>query len=167
MRLERKKLPLKVKTRTSRLSIDKEQDQKATNPVDKTEETTAPDKEATKLDQENEEEIPALEATATGMANTATSANSRDADKKNARSESRRINPAATLKDDTTGPRFTSWKRTKPRPSTPLMRKRSDLPKGKAHSILSESPLKQGPQPLPRNSRVFSKELDDSPHPSS
>jgi hypothetical protein len=33
-------------------------------------------------------ELPALEATATGMANTATSANSRDTDKKNARCES-------------------------------------------------------------------------------
>ena len=51
---------------TSRLSIVKEPDKKATNPVDKTEETTAPDKEATKLNQEAKEEIPALEATATG-----------------------------------------------------------------------------------------------------
>jgi hypothetical protein len=152
---------------TSRLSIVKEPDKKATNPVDKTEETTAPDEEATKQDQEDEEEIPALEATATGTANTATSANSRGTDKKNAGSESRRINPAVTLKDDTTGPRFTSWKRMKPRPSMPLIRKRSDLPKGTAHLILPDLPLKQGPQPLPRNSRVFSKELDDSPHPNS
>ncbi len=68
----------------SRLSIDKEPDKKATNPVDKTEETTALDEEATKQDQEDEEEIPALGATATGTANTATSANSRDTDKKNA-----------------------------------------------------------------------------------
>ncbi len=103
-----------MKTTTSWLSIDKEPDQKATNPVDTTEETTAPDEEATKLDQEDEEEILALEATATGTANTATTANSRDTDKKNAGSESRRINPAATLKDDTTGTRFTSWRRTKP-----------------------------------------------------
>ncbi len=158
---------MKVKTTMLRLSIDKEPDQKATNPVDKTQETTAPDEEATKLDQEDEEEIPALEAMATGTANIATSANSRDTDKKNAGSESRRINPAAMLKDDTTGPRFTSWKRTKPRLSMPLIRKRSDLPKGTAHLILPDSPLKQGSQPLPRNSRVFSKELDDSPHPSS
>jgi hypothetical protein len=167
MRLERKKLPPKMKTTMSRLSIDEEPGPKATNPADKTEETTAPDEEAIKLDQEDEEEIPALEATATGTANTATSAKSRDTDKKNAGSESRRINPAETLKDDTTGPRFTSWKRTKPRPSTPLIRKRSDLQKGTAHVILPDSTLKQGPQPLPCNSWVFSKELDDSPHPSS
>jgi hypothetical protein len=32
---------------------------------------------------------------------------------------------------------------------------------------LPDSPLRQEPQPFPRNSRVFSKELDDSPHPSS
>ncbi len=166
-KLERKKVPPKVRSMTSRLSTDQEPGPKATNPADKTEETTAPDEEATKLDQEDEEEIPALEATATGTANTATSAKSRDTDKKNAGSESRRINPAVTLKDDTTGPRFTSWKRTKPRPSMPLIRKRSDLPKGTAHLILPDSPLKQGPQPLPRNSRVFSKDLDDSPHPSS
>ena len=76
--------------------------------MDKTEETTAPDKEDTQLDQEDEEEIPVLEETATRKANTATSARSRDIDKKNAGSESRRINPAEMLKDDTTGPRFTS-----------------------------------------------------------
>jgi hypothetical protein len=151
---------------TSQLSIDEEQGPKTTNPVDKHEETTAPDKEATKLDQA-EEEILAMEATATGTANTATSAKSRDTDKKNARSESRKINPATTLKDDTTGLRFTSWRRTKPKPSTPLIMKRSDPSKGTAHLILPDSPLEQEPQPLPRNFWVFSKELDDSPHPSS
>ncbi len=155
-----------MKTTTSHLSIDEEPGPKTTNPAGKPEETTAPDEEATKLDQDKEE-IPAWEATATGTANTVTSAKSRDTDKKNARSESRRINPAATLKDDTIGPRFTSWKRTKPRPSTPLIRKRSDLPKGTANLILPDSPLKQGPQSVPHNSRVFSKELDDPPHPSS
>jgi hypothetical protein len=151
---------------TSQLSIDEEQGPKTTNPVDKHEETTAPDKEATKLDQAKEE-IPAMEATATGMANTATFARSKDIVKKNAGSESRQIIPAATLKDATTGPRFTSWRRTKPRPSMPLIMKRSDLSKGTAHLILPDSPLEQEPQPLPRNSQVFSKELDDSPHPSS
>ena len=68
---------------TSQLSINEEQGPKATNPADKQEETTAPDEEATKLDQA-EEEIPAMEAMATRTANTATSANSRDTDKKNA-----------------------------------------------------------------------------------
>ncbi len=148
---------------TSQLSIDEERGPKTTNTEDKPEETTTPDEEATKLDQAKEE-IPAMEATATGTANTATSAKSWDTDKKNARRESR---PVATLKDDTTGPRFTSWRRTKPRPSMPLIMKRSDLSKGTAHLILPDSPLEQEPQPLPRNSRVFSKELDDSPHPSS
>jgi len=156
-----------VKTTTSRLSIDEEPDQKAANPVDKTEETTAPDEEATKLDQEDKEEIPALEVTATGTANTATSARSRDINKKNAGSESRRIDPAETLKDDTTGPRFTSWRRTKPKPSTPLITKRSELYRETTHLTLPDSILTQEPQPFPRNSRVFSKELDDSPHPSS
>ncbi len=108
-----------------------------------------------------------MEATATGTANTATSAKSRDTDKKNVGSESRRINPAVTLKDDTTGPRFTSWRRMKPKLSMPLSMKRSDLPKGTTHLISPDSPLEQEPQPSPRNSRVFSKELDDSPHPSS
>ncbi len=69
---------------TSRPSTDEEPGPKATNQVGKIEEATTPDEEATKLDQEDEEEIPALEATATGTANTATSARSRDTDKKNA-----------------------------------------------------------------------------------
>jgi len=167
MRLEKTKLWPKVKMTTSRPSTDEEPDPKATNPADKTEEATTPDEEATKLDQEDKEEIPALEATATGTANTATSARSRDIDKKNARSESRRINPAEMLKDNTTGPRFTSWKRMKPRPSTPLITKRSELYRETTHLTLPDSILTQELQPSPRNSQVFSKELDDSPHPSS
>jgi hypothetical protein len=66
---------------TSRLSIDEEPGPKTINPVDKAEETTALDEEAIKLEQA-EEEIPEVEATATGKANT--SANSRGTDKKNA-----------------------------------------------------------------------------------
>jgi hypothetical protein len=124
---------------TSLLSIDEEQGPKATNTADKHEDTTAPDKEATKLDQA-EEEIPAMEATATGTANTATSAKSRDTDKKNAGSESRRINPATMLKDDTSGPRFTSWRRTKPKLSMPLIMKRSDLSKGTAAGLTLQFP---------------------------
>jgi hypothetical protein len=51
--------------------------------VDKTEETTAPDEEATKPDQA-EEEITEVETTPTGMANTAIFAKSKGTDKKNA-----------------------------------------------------------------------------------
>jgi hypothetical protein len=51
--------------------------------VDKTEETTAPDEEAINPDQA-EEEIPEVETTATGTANTAISAKSRGTGKKNA-----------------------------------------------------------------------------------
>jgi hypothetical protein len=169
MKLEKTKLRLKVKMMTSQPSTDEEPGPNATNPADKTEEATTPDEEATKLDQEDEEEIPAPEATATGTANTVTSARSRDINKKNAGSESRRINPAETTKDDTIGQRFTSWRRTTPNPSTPLITKRSEL--YRTHltlpdSILAHKPVTQELQPSPRYSRVFSKELDDSPHPS-
>jgi hypothetical protein len=50
---------------------------KTTNPADKHEETTTPDEEATKLDQD-EEETQAKEAMTTGTANTATFARSKD-----------------------------------------------------------------------------------------
>jgi hypothetical protein len=150
----------------SRLSIDEEPGPKTTNTVDKHEETTTPDEEATKLDQDKEE-TRATEATATAMANTATFARSKDIVMKNAGSESRKINPAAMLKDATTDSRFTSWRRTKPKLSTPLITKRSDLSRETVHLTLPDSQLEQEPQPLPRNTRVFSKELDDSPHPSS
>jgi hypothetical protein len=150
-----------VKTTTSWLSIDEEPGPKTTNTADKHEEPTTPDEEATKLDQD-EEVTQATEATATGTANTATFARSKDIVKKNARSESRKINPAAMPKDATTGPRFTSWRK-----STPLITKRSDLSRETVHLTLPGSQLEQELQPLPRNSRVFSKELYDSPHPSS
>jgi hypothetical protein len=127
-----------VKTTTSRLSIDEEPGLKTTNPADKHEETTTPGEEATRLDQD-EEETQAMETMATGMANTANFARSKDIIKKNAGSESRRINPTVTLKDATTGPRFTSWKRMRPKPSTPLITKRSDLSKETAHLTLPDS----------------------------
>jgi hypothetical protein len=63
-----------VKTMMSRLSIDEEPGPKTTNPEDKHEGIT-PDEEATKQDQAKEE-TQAMEATATGMANTATFARS-------------------------------------------------------------------------------------------
>jgi hypothetical protein len=115
MKFEKRKFPLKVKTMMSQLAIDEEKGLETTNPADRHEETTAPDEEAIKLDQA-EEEIPEVETTATGTANTATSEKSRDTDKRNAKRESKKINPAMMLKD-TTGPRYTSWRRTKPKPS--------------------------------------------------
>ncbi len=68
---------------TSQLSIDEGPGPGATKPVDKTEEITAPDEEAINLDQA-EEEIPDVETTATGTANSVTSAKSRGTDKRNA-----------------------------------------------------------------------------------
>jgi hypothetical protein len=52
--------------------------------VDKTEEATTPDEEDINQDQAEEQEIPEVETTATGMANTATSAKFRGTDKRNA-----------------------------------------------------------------------------------
>ncbi len=51
MKLEKRKFLLKVKMTTSQLLTDEEQGPKITNLADKREETTAPDEEATKLDQ--------------------------------------------------------------------------------------------------------------------
>ncbi len=72
-----------MKLTTSQLSIDEEPGPKATKPVDKTEEITALDKEAINLDQA-EEEIPEVETTEPGTANSTTSAKSRGTDKRNA-----------------------------------------------------------------------------------
>jgi hypothetical protein len=72
-----------MKPTTSQLSIDEGPGPKATKPVDKTEETTAPDEEATKPDQA-EEEITEAETMATETANTVISAKSRGTDKRNA-----------------------------------------------------------------------------------
>ncbi len=72
-----------MKPTTSQLSIDEGQGPKLIKPVDKTEETTAPDEEAIKPDQA-EEEITEAETKPTEMANTAIFAKSRGTDKKNA-----------------------------------------------------------------------------------
>jgi hypothetical protein len=72
-----------MKLTTLQLSIDEGPDPKLIKMVDKTEETTAPDEEAIKTDQA-EEEITEAETMPTGTANTATFAKSRDTDKKNA-----------------------------------------------------------------------------------
>ncbi len=77
------KFPLKMKSTTPQLSINEGPGPKATKRVDKTEEATAPDEEAINPDQA-EEEIPEVETTATGTANTAISAKSRGTGKKNA-----------------------------------------------------------------------------------
>ncbi len=68
---------------TSQLLIDKGPGPKPIKPVDKTEETTVLDEEATKPDQA-EEEITEVETTPTGTANTAIFAKSRGTNKKNA-----------------------------------------------------------------------------------
>jgi hypothetical protein len=168
MRLKKRNSLQKVRTTTSQLSTDEEPGPRATNInlADNHEEITALDEEATKLDQ-NEAETQAMGITAMGMANFATFARSRDIVKKNAGSDSKRISCAAMLKDITTGPRFTSWMKTRPKPSTPSITKRSDLSRETIYLTLPDSHLEQEPQPFPCNPRVFSKELDDSPHPSS
>jgi hypothetical protein len=73
------------------------------------------------------------------------------------------------LKDNTTGLKFTLRKKTKPNPLTPLTTKEESCKTQSAFlaSIQAKKALAQEPQPFPCNPRVFSKELDDSPHPSS
>jgi len=168
MKLRKKKSPQKVKTMMSRLSTDEEPGPRAANikQADNHKEVTTPDEEATKLDQDNEE-TQATEITAIEMANFATFARSRDIGRKNAGSDSKRISPAAMLKDVTTCPRFTSWTRTKLKPSTLSITKRSEISRETIYLALPDSHLEQEPQPFPRNPPVFNKELDDSPHPSS
>jgi hypothetical protein len=72
-----------MKLTTSQLSIDEGPGPEATKPVDKTEEATTPDEEDINQDQAKEE-ILEVETTATGMANTATSAKFRGTNKRNA-----------------------------------------------------------------------------------
>jgi hypothetical protein len=72
-----------MKLMTSQLSINEGQGPRATKPVGKTEEITALDEEAINLDQA-EKEILEVETTATGTANSVTSAKSRVTDKRNA-----------------------------------------------------------------------------------
>ncbi len=102
------------------------------------------------------------------MENSATFARSKDTDKRSAGKGSRRTNPAETHKDEHTGPESISWTRTQiQRPSTPSITRISDTRAKKPHLTLPEFSINQEPQPFPSNSRVFSNELDDSPHPSS
>jgi hypothetical protein len=103
-------------TTTSPPLIDEEPGPRRTNtsPVDNHEEVTLPDEEVTNPDQEpDEEETQTAETTAIKTENSAISARSNGTGKKNARNELRRTSCAGTLKDDTTGPRSTSWTKTR------------------------------------------------------
>jgi hypothetical protein len=137
--------------------------------VDNHEGVTLPDEEVTNLDQEpDEEETQAAETTAIETESSAIFAKSKDTSKRSAGNDLRRTNHADTHKDDTTGPKSTSWTKTpKPKPSTLSIMKRSDHTMKTIHLTLPDSSVDQEPQPFPSNSWVFSKELDDSPHPSS
>jgi hypothetical protein len=137
--------------------------------VDNREEVTTPDEEDTNQDQDpDKEEIQAEEATVTGMENSAICAKSKDTDKRNVKNKSRRTNRAMMHKDERTGPGSTSWTRIQtPRPSTPFTMRMSGSTMKTVHLTLPESNIDQESQPFPSNFRVFSKELDDSPHPSS
>ncbi len=129
--------------------------------MDNHKEVTLLDEEVTNLDQEpDEEETQTAETTAIKTENSAISVKSKGTNKKNAGNDFRRTSGALTHKDEPTGPGSTSWmKIPKPKPSTT---KRKTI-----HLTLPDSSVDQEPQPFPSNSRVFSKELDDSPHPSS
>jgi hypothetical protein len=155
--------------KTSPLSTEEELGQKRISRVGSHEKVTPPDEEVTNPDQEpDEEEIQAAEVTTTETGNSATSAKSKGTDKRNARNGSRRTNLAETHKDKLTGPGSTSWMRTQTqRPSTPSTTEMSESKMKKANLTLQEFSIHQEPQPFPSNFWVFSKELDDSPHPSS
>jgi hypothetical protein len=115
-----------------------------------------------------EEETQAAEATTTEIGNSATSSRSRGTDKMNAGNGSRRTNCAETHKDKLTGQGSTSWMRSRTqKPSTPSTTKMSESETKKVHLTLPEFSINQKLQLFPSNFRIFSKELDDSPHPSS
>jgi hypothetical protein len=95
------------------LSTDEEPDPRRVRTISKhAEEDIIPAEEVTRpdLDQTNEENLVA-EATQIGTASTATFANYKGTNRKNAEKGSRRTNPAGTLKDKHTGPKSTLWKR--------------------------------------------------------
>jgi hypothetical protein len=84
MRSEKKNPWQKARPTTWPLSIDVEPDQDQTKPADQAEEITTPDEEDTKEDTVEVPAIPEAETTITEMANTATFANFRATDRKNA-----------------------------------------------------------------------------------
>jgi hypothetical protein len=158
-----------VRPTTSQLSTDEGPDPELVKPADKAKEITTLDEEDTNQDQAEVPATPEVETTTIETANTATFAKFRATGKRNVGRGRRRTNLVEMRKDDTTGPRSISWRTMTPRRSAPLIRRtkrprtHSTLP----NSALATETLTQEPQPFPRNSRVFSKELDDSPHPSS
>jgi hypothetical protein len=109
------------------------------------------DEEDTNQDQDPvEEEIQAEEATVTGTENSATSAKSKDTDKRSVGNKSRRTNRAVTHKDEITGPGSTSWMKTRtPRPSTPFTMRMSGSATKTVHLTLPEFNIDQEPQPFP------------------
>ena len=84
MRSEKKNPWQKAKPTTWPLSIDEEQGQDQTKPADPAEERTTPEEEDTKQAMAEAPATPEAEITTTEMANTATSANFRATDRKNA-----------------------------------------------------------------------------------
>jgi len=132
-------------------------------------EVTLPDEEVTNPEQEpEEEEIRVVETTPIETGNSATSARFKGTDKRIAGKASRRTKPPETHMDKPTGRGSISWTRTQTRrPSTPSITRMSDTKAKKVHLTLPEFSINQEPQPFPSNFRVFSKELNDSPHPSS
>ena len=84
MRSEKKNPWQKAKPMTWPLSIDEEPGQDPTKPADPTEELTTPDEEDIRQAMAEVPATPEAETIATEMANTATSANFRATDRKNA-----------------------------------------------------------------------------------
>jgi hypothetical protein len=123
------------------------------------EEVTTPDKEDTNQDQDqDEEEIQAEEATVTRTGNSATSARSKDTDKRSDGNESRRTSCAVTHKDKLTGLGSTSWTKTQtPTPSTLFTMRISGSTTKTVYLTLLEFNIDQEPQPFPSNFWVFSK----------
>ncbi len=125
------------------------------------------------LDPINKEDL-AAGTTPIGTENTATFASYKGTNRKNAGRGSRRTNFAGMPRDKHTGPEFTLWTKIQTQnPSTPLNNLRTDSRMTTKNMILTlpESQLtesiNQEQQPFPSTTWVFSKELDDSPHPSS
>jgi hypothetical protein len=132
------------------------------------EEVTRPDPDLT-----NKEDR-AAEATQIRTASTATFANYKGTDRKNAGKGSRRTNPAKMLKDKHTGPGSILWKKIRTlNLSMPFNNQEKDSRTITKKMSLTLPELKliksinQEPQPFPSTIQVFSKELDGSPHPSS
>jgi hypothetical protein len=151
------------------LLIDEEPDLKQTSQAVNHKEYTLPDEEVIKQDpDQKEEEAQVVETTRIEMVNSATFARSKGTGKKNVRKDSRRTSLAETHKDGPTSRRSTSWMRIqKRRQSTPSTTRMTDTRTMKERFTLPELNISQEPQPFPSNFWVFSKELDDSPHPSS